>query len=272
MSQDSPEDTPGYAAGSAGRPTWPQADPFGQGPAAEPPGPPPAGPRPPAQPEYRQPQYGQPEYGQQQYSQQQYSQPQYGGQQYGGQQYGQPPYNQPQPGQVPYGQQYAPPPGGQPGYGPPPPGPAPYGQQYGPGPYGPPAGPGYPPPPGQAYYNPRAQSDDQTWAMLSYLSMIIVGFLGPLVVYLVKKDESPFMRFHGAMSLNLALSFTIYSVGLFIISIVAGNLSGLLFVLGSLVWVAVSIAFLVYAIIGAVAANRGEMRDIPSPLCLHLVK
>ncbi len=108
--------------------------------------------------------------------------------------------------------------------------------------------------------------------MLSYLSMIIFGFLGPLVVYLVKKDESPFVRFHGAMSLNLALSFTIYSTGLFIISVIAGNLSGLLFVLGLVIWVALSIAFLVYAIIGAVAANRGEMRDIPSPLCLHMVK
>lgn len=265
MSQDTPEDTPGYAAGSPGRPTWPQADPFGQAP--------------PAPPQYGQPEYGQQQYGQgpqgqapqgQQYGQQQHGgqygqpppgQPPYGQPPYGQQQYGQAPY-----GQAPYGQQYAPPPGGQPGYGQ-----APYGGAPAPGPYGPPGGPGYPAG-GPGYYGPRSQSDDQTWSMLSYLSIIFFGFIGPLVVYLVKKDESPFVRFHGAMSLNLALSYAIYSVGLFIISVIAGNIAGLLFVLGLVAWIGVSIAFLVYAIIGAVAANRGEMRDIPSPLCLHMVK
>jgi uncharacterized Tic20 family protein len=279
MSQDSPEDTPGYAGGSPGRPTWPQADPFGQGTSPEPPA---ATPPPPAQPQYGQPQYGQ----------QQYSPPQYGQQQYGGQQYGQPPQGQPQPGQQQYGppqpgQQYGPPPGGQPGYGPQPGygqpaygqapyGGAPYAGQPAPGPYGPPGGPGYAPA-GPGYYNPRTQSDDQMWSMLSYLSVIFFGFIGPLVVYMVKKDESPYARFHGAMSLNLALSYLIYSTGLFIVSIVLSAIGGqtaggLLFLLGLLIWAALSIAYLVYTIMGAVAANRGEMKDIPSPLCLHMVK
>jgi uncharacterized Tic20 family protein len=187
------------------------------------------------------------------------------------------------PGAAPQGAgQYGPPPGaGQ--YGPPP------------GQYGPPQGQ-YGPPPGQPQYQgqqyagqqqyggpqygqqqygaqgqvvpagyQQGQSDDKTWSMLSYLGSILFGFIPPLVVYLVKKDESPFVRFHGAQSLNLAVSFIIYSVGLWIFSLILGAVTaGIGFVLGTVIWAAVGIAFLVFAIMGAVASNRGEMNTMPT--------
>jgi uncharacterized protein len=219
------------------------------------------------------------------------------GQQGYGQQ-GQPGYGQGQPGygqgQQGYGQPgYAPPPGqayqqpGQPGYGQGQPG---YGQGQ----------PGYAPPPGQAYqqpgqpygqqpgypgyqapmqglavqpgYGPPQQSDDRTWAMAAYLSPIVVHFIGPLIIFFVKKDESPFVRHHAAQSLNMIITSTIYGIGLIIAGAVAGAVThGVGFLLFLLVWLAFSVTMLVYLIIATVAANRGELYQVPPWLCLRLV-
>jgi uncharacterized Tic20 family protein len=309
MSQDPPEDTPGWTGeaqgGGSGRPGWPQADPHGRAPQAGPSGPPAAGspqpPRPQAgppqrgqqqpqygqapqygQPQYGQPQYGQPQYGQPQYGQPQYGQPQYGQPQYGQPQYGQPQYGQPQHGQPQYGQQqpqYGPPQNGpqQPQYGPPQ-----YGSQYAPPPgaayqqagYQQPgyqAVPGVPGPGAPAYYGQPSQSDDRTWAMMSYLLVFVCGILAPLTVYLVKKDQSPFVRYHAAQGINLALTSAIYSISLLVLALLAGAVSHGLGFLLILLYIPLGITILVYLIMAAVAANRFEMYQIPNWACFPLV-
>jgi Domain of unknown function (DUF4870) len=47
---------------------------------------------------------------------------------------------------------------------------------------------------GHQGYGPRGPSDDNMWALLSYISPIIVSFLGPLIIYLIKKDESQYVH------------------------------------------------------------------------------
>ena len=124
-------------------------------------------------------------------------------------QYGGPQYGQQQPGrhQQYGGQQYVPPPGPayqQPGY---------------PGLQGvAPAAAGY-------YGQPPSPSDDRTWAMLAYLLSFVGGVIAPLIVYFVKKDQSPFVRHHAAQSLNLQLTSIIYGMGLLILALVAGAVS-----------------------------------------------
>jgi uncharacterized Tic20 family protein len=266
MSQDAPEDTPGWTGaaqgGGSGRPGWPQADPHGRpSPAPQPgqPGPPPAGSPQPPRPQYGQPQYGRPQYGRPQYGRPQYGRPQYGRPQYGRPQYGQPQYGQPQYGQPQYGQpQYAPPPGAayqqagyqQPGYQ---------------------AVPGVPGPGAAAYYGQPSQSDDRTWAMMGYLLTFVGGAIAPLIVYLVKKDQSPFVRYHGAQALNLSITSAIYSIGLFVLAIIAGAVSHGLGFLLILLYFPLGIAIIVFLIMAAVAANRFEMYRIPSWACLPLV-
>ena len=222
MSQDSPEDTPGWTGGAqasgSGRPGWPQADPYGRPPQS--PHPAQSGP---------QPQYGQP----------QYRQPQYGPQQYDG---------QPQ-----YGNQYAPPPGlayPPPGYR---------------------AVPGVPPLRAAGYYGQQSQSDDRTWAILGYLLTFVGGFIAPLIVYLVKKDQSPFVRHHAAQALNLTITSAIYSIGLFVLAIIAGAVSHGLGLLLVLLYFPLGITFVVFLIMAAVAANRFEPYRVPSWACLQLV-
>jgi uncharacterized Tic20 family protein len=122
-------------------------------------------------------------------------------------------------------------------------------------------------------YGPRGPSDDSMWALLSYLSPIVVSFLGPLIIYLIKKDESRYVRYHAAQSLNLIITSTIYAFGIFIFSIVlavATHGVGLLALFP--LYLAFGIVTLVYLILAAVAAGRGELYRIPAWLCITMVR
>lgn len=171
--------------------------------------------------------------------------------------YGQPPSQPPSP---PYG----PPPGqpyGQPSGQQPYPG-QPYGQPYGQQPYGQPGPQGYPPPgygaPRQPYvpgtYGPRPGSDDTTMAMLAHLLGVVTGFVGPLVLYLVKKDESPYVRDQAAQALNFQiLTFIAYTVCFVLAFVLIG------FFLLPVVW----LVSLIFHIIAAIAVNKGENYRYP---------
>jgi uncharacterized Tic20 family protein len=309
MSQDSPEDTSGWATQAAGagpgRPVWPHADPRAERPEPGQYGPAGQSPRPqdgppqygqpaqygeqPGQPQYGQPQPGQPQYGQPQFGQPQYGQPQYGQPQPGQPPSGPPQYGDPKPGQrqqqyggTPYGQQ----PPGQPQYGPPQGqqygGQQQYwGQDYGQQQYAPPPGQAYPQPgyqgmqgvaPAAAYYGQQfSPSDDRTWGMLAYLLSFVGGLIAPLIIYFVKKDQSPFVRHHAAQSLNLQLTSLIYCIGLLILSLIAAAVSHGFGILLFFLYFPLGIVFLVYLIIAAVAANRGELYQAPNWVALPLV-
>lgn len=64
--------------------------------------------------------------------------------------------------------------------------------------------------------NTQITTDEKNWAMgahLSAFSGVIIPFgnlIGPLVVWLVKKNESEFINQHGKAALNFQISFTIY--------------------------------------------------------------
>ncbi|WP_433375588.1 DUF4870 domain-containing protein [Streptosporangium sp. CA-115845] len=156
--------------------------------------------------------------------------------------------------------QSAPPPGqgyGQPGQGYPSPpyDPSGYGYQDGYaqyGGYGRPVGYGYQAPPGT--YGPRPGSDDTTMAMLAHLLGLLTSFVGPLVLYLAKKDESPYVRDQAAEALNFQLTVMIaYFVCMILVFVLIG------FVLMFLVW----IGSIIMMVIAAVAANRGENHRYP---------
>ena len=116
-----------------------------------------------------------------------------------------------------------------------------------------------------------AASDTTTWAMgahLSALAALLVGlpFMGPLIIYLVKKDN-PFVRRHAAEALNFNLSVTIYAIGLAIATFILvfvfiGFLLIPLFVVLLAVW-------FVFVVLASVAASRGE--EYRYPLTIRFV-
>lgn len=97
-------------------------------------------------------------------------------------------------------------------------------------------------------------TDEKTLAMLAQLLGIFTGFLGPLVMYLIAKDDQPFLKHHAAESLNFQLTVLIGYV-------ISGVL--MLVLIGFLTWFAVWIAALVFGIMATLAANRGEWYRYP---------
>ena len=178
-----------------------------------------------------------------------------------GQGYQQPPAGYPgqQPAYPPQGA-YQPPPAG--GYQQPTAGYDPQAGGQPAGQYAPPPAypnqPGYPPQPyaGQpaAGPQPMSQSDERLWATLSHISIPFIGVVGPLIVYLVFKDRSAFLKDQGTESLNFSILYTIAQVvaSFLVFAVVGGILLPLIF-----------IGALVLCIIAAIAANKGEAYRYP---------
>lgn len=59
-------------------------------------------------------------------------------------------------------------------------------------------------------------SDEKTMALLSHVLTFVFPILGPLVIYLVKKNESSFVTYHAKESLNFQITLFIICVLLFI--------------------------------------------------------
>jgi uncharacterized Tic20 family protein len=102
------------------------------------------------------------------------------------------------------------------------------------------------------------------WAMIAHLSALaglVIGFnwLGPLIVYLVKKDEHPFIADQGREALNFNISVFIYFIVSAILIIVA---------IGILLLIAVGVAWIVLVIIAAIKANNGEAYRYPATIRL----
>lgn len=93
--------------------------------------------------------------------------------------------------------------------------------------------------------------DERTMAILSHVLCILVGFLAPLIIYLIKKDESAYVRDHARESLNFQITMAIIYIVLIITVI------GIL-----LIWLA-AILNLVFVIIATIKASENKMYRYP---------
>ena len=103
--------------------------------------------------------------------------------------------------------------------------------------------------------------DARKWASLCHivaLSGLIgngVGFvLGPLVVWLMKKDEHPFVEEQGKEAIN-------FQITMIIAALVSGILT--LIVIGFFLLIAVGIVMIAFPIVAAVKAGKGEHYKYP---------
>lgn len=56
-------------------------------------------------------------------------------------------------------------------------------------------------------------NDDQLWIVFSHISLLLgIGIVVPLIIYLVKKDESEQIAHHSREALNFHISIIIYSL------------------------------------------------------------
>ena len=102
---------------------------------------------------------------------------------------------------------------------------------------------------GPAYVGPPPTPDDKTMGMLSHLLGIFTGFIGPLIIWLIKKDTSPWVNDQGKEALNFQLTMLI--AGLACIPLFP------VFCLGAVLALAVQVFRIVLSIIGTIEANKG---------------
>ncbi len=133
-------------------------------------------------------------------------------------------------------------------------------------------------PPGEPAPAPGAQGlqeGEPLWGMLCHLTAL-AGFIGipfgniigPLVIWLIKKDTMPFVDDQGKESLNFQISMTLYGLAASILLIVP---IGLIAILGGpflivpffLLIMAVSVVVIVLVILASVEANKGKKYRYP---------
>jgi uncharacterized Tic20 family protein len=112
-----------------------------------------------------------------------------------------------------------------------------------------------PPPPAQpAPQAPLSASDERLYATLGHAGIIIVGFIAPLIVWLIGKERSEFVDDQGKEALNFSILLTIVYV--------VGWITSIIFI-GFLLVLAAFVISLIFCIQGAMAANKGERYRYP---------
>lgn len=115
-----------------------------------------------------------------------------------------------------------------------------------------------PPPPAGT-----APQEDKTLALLTHLSGIILGFIVPLVIWLVNKDkaEKGWLNDQAKEALNFQITVAIAWVIAIVLSMVA---------IGFLLYPVIWIGNLIFCILGGMKANEGVAYRYP--FAIRLIK
>jgi uncharacterized protein len=113
-----------------------------------------------------------------------------------------------------------------------------------------------------------SSSNTRTWTVLCHASALIGFFvpwaghiLGPLIIWLAKRGDSPEIDAHGKESLNFQISMLIYSLiaGVLCLVLIGFVLLGILHILN-----------LVLVIIASIQASEGKLYRYP--ISIRLIK
>ncbi|WP_349899913.1 DUF4870 domain-containing protein [Parafrigoribacterium soli] len=101
---------------------------------------------------------------------------------------------------------------------------------------------------------PLSAADEKLWATLVHVGGIFFHILPSLIGYLILKERGPFIRQHTASALNFQLTL--------IIAYIVGAITTILLI-GVVILLAAVVANVVFSILAAIAANRGESYVYP---------
>jgi len=104
-------------------------------------------------------------------------------------------------------------------------------------------------------------SDEKSWAMGCHLIALVTSFVGPLILWLIKREGNPYIDKQGKEALNFQLTILICFAVCWVLTFI---------VIGALLMPLVWVANIIFIIIAAVKANSGE--DYRYPLCIRLIK
>lgn len=111
------------------------------------------------------------------------------------------------------------------------------------------------PPPAPGLPNSAVTQDEKTLGIVMHV-LCLVGFpiLGPLIVWLVKKDQSGYLDRQGRELRNFQLSFLLYGFLSFLLCFI---------LIGIPLLIGVGVATVVLTIIGIVNASEGKVYRFP---------
>jgi uncharacterized protein len=122
-------------------------------------------------------------------------------------------------------------------------------------------------------------AQERTWAMVAHLSALLGAlissahgggfacFLGPLIIWLIKKDSMPFVNDQAKEALNFNISVAMATLALVVLSAIT---FGIGLIIAIPMWVVIGIGWLVLTIMAAVKANDGVRYRYP--FTLRLIK
>lgn len=120
---------------------------------------------------------------------------------------------------------------------------------------------------------PTPSEGERTFGMLVHLLGIFTSFVGPLIVWLVKKEEMPFVDDQGKEALNfqitVILSMLALIIGMGVLSFIP--FVGWIFsIIAVFLYIVIWLGALVMMIIATIEANKGNY--FRHPFCLRLIK
>lgn len=91
--------------------------------------------------------------------------------------------------------------------------------------------------------------DEKTMATIACVLVIFTHWVGPLIIYFIKKDQSKFVAFYAMQAMILGIVTTVLYVLTPVTFFISFGVGGIL--------------NLVFGILSAMAANKGEWYEIP---------
>ena len=113
----------------------------------------------------------------------------------------------------------------------------------------------------EAQAGEEVSKDARMWAMLCHLLAIFTSFIAPLIIWLVKKEEDPFIDNQGKEALNFQITVAIAIVVSWLLCFAC---------IGFVLLPLVGIADIVFCIIATVKANSGVAYRYP--VSIRLIK
>lgn len=113
-------------------------------------------------------------------------------------------------------------------------------------------------------FDPDTTADERSYAMFMHLTLLLnltgvggpISFIAVLIMWLIKKDESPFLDDHGREAVNFQISLFVWGVIFFIAIFFTCGASALLIL-------AIPVLGAVGMVLAAISANKGEFYRYP---------
>jgi uncharacterized protein len=107
----------------------------------------------------------------------------------------------------------------------------------------------------------QVSQDAKNLGMLCHLLGLFTSFIGPLVIWLIKKDQMPYVDHHGKEALNFQITVAL--------AFMAAGIA-VLCIIGPFLMPFIGLADLIFSILACIAASKGELYKYP--VSLRLIK